>query len=191
FHRGAEARFFIMELTYAQRSIAGPVRPRNEDSVGFWQPGTPELVRSTGIAAVLADGVGGTGRGQEASQMAVATALKIFQDTPGAEPPDLLRSIFNHANKAVFDASLHGENKNRMATTFTVSIFRHDEISIGHVGDSRVYLVRNGVITRLTSDHSYVALQVKLGLVKESDAMGSPMRSVITRSLGQDLTCGF
>ena len=65
------------------------------------------------------------------------------------------------------------------------------KISIGHVGDSRVYLIRNGTLRRLTSDHSYVALQVKLGLVKERDAMASPMRSMITRSIGQDLICGY
>src|SRR5208283_1370377 len=75
--------------------------------------------------------------------------------------------------------------------TLTVSIFRNDEVTIGHVGDSRVYLIRNGMLRRLTSDHSYVALQVKLGLVKERDAMASPMRSMITRSIGQDLICGF
>ena len=68
-----------MDLTYAQLSITGPVRERNEDSVGFWQPATPELVRSVGIAALLADGVGGTGRGQEASQLAIGTALEVFQ----------------------------------------------------------------------------------------------------------------
>jgi serine/threonine-protein kinase len=181
-----------MDLTYAQSSVTGPVRERNEDSIGFWRPETPELVRSVGIAAILADGVGGTGRGQEASQLAVKTALQILQETQSeAEPADLLRSIFNQANRIVYDASGHGQGNGRMATTFTVSVFRHDELSIGHVGDARVYLIRNGAIRRLTSDHSYVALQVKLGLIKERDAMGSPMRSVITRSLGQDLTCGY
>ena len=108
-----------------------------------------------------------------------------------AEPADLLRKVFNDANKLVFDASMHQREEGRMATTLTVSIFRNDEVSIGHVGDSRVYLVRNGTVRRLTSDHSYVALQVKLGLVKEKDAMASPMRSMITRSIGQDLICAY
>jgi len=180
-----------MQLTYAQRSVTGPVRERNEDSIGFWEPETPEHVRSTGIIAIIADGVGGTGRGLEASQLAVFTALSIFQEsTSEVEPSDLLREVFNNANRAVFDSSQQPGN-GRMATTCTVSIFRHDELHVGHVGDSRVYLIRNGIITRVTADHSYVALQVKLGLVKEADAMGSPMRSMITRSLGQDMTCGY
>ena len=107
------------------------------------------------------------------------------------EPAELLRKVFNEANKNVYDASMQTPKEGRMATTLTVSIFRNDEISIGHVGDSRVYLIRNGGIRRLTADHSYVALQVKLGLVKERDAMASPMRSMITRSIGQDLMCGY
>jgi len=181
-----------MELTYAQSSVTGPVRQRNEDSVGFWKPATPELIRSVGIAAIIADGVGGSGGGQEASQLAVKTALAVFQEAKtDTEPASLLRNVFNTANKHVYDASGHGDGHGKMATTFTVSIFRHDELCVGHVGDSRVYLIRGGTIRRITSDHSYVALQVKLGLVKEHDAMSSPMRSMITRSLGQDLTCGY
>ena len=181
-----------MDLTYAQSSITGPVREKNEDSVGFWQPATPEMVRAVGIAAIIADGVGGSGRGEVASQLAVKTTLEVFKDAQAEiEPAELLRHVFNQANKNVYDASMQAHKEGRMATTLTVSIFRNDEISIGHVGDSRVYLIRNGGIRRLTADHSYVALQVKLGLVKERDAMASPMRSMITRSIGQDLMCGY
>jgi serine/threonine-protein kinase len=181
-----------MDLTYAQVSITGPVRQNNEDCVGFWQPESPALVRTVGIAAVIADGVGGTGRGEVASRLAVQSTLDAFKGAQAEEEPaELLRKIFNNANKLVFDASMHQREEGRMATTLTVSIFRNDELSIGHVGDSRVYLVRQGVLRRLTSDHSYVALQVKLGLVKERDAMASPMRSMITRSIGQDLICGY
>jgi serine/threonine protein phosphatase PrpC len=181
-----------MDLTYAQVSVTGPVRQKNEDSIGFWKPETPEMLRTVGIAAVIADGVGGTGRGEVASQLAVQTTLNAFKGTmEEKEPADLLRDIFNEANKLVYDASMQNHEEGRMATTLTVSIFRHDEVSIGHVGDSRVYLIRNGALRRLTSDHSYVALQVKLGLVKERDAMASPMRSMITRSIGQDLICGY
>jgi len=180
-----------MDLTYGQMSVTGPVRQKNEDCVGFWRPETPELARTVGIAAVIADGVGGTGRGEVASQLAVQTTLDALKGTVAeTEPEDLLRRIFNEANKVVYDASMHHHEEGRMATTLTVSIFRHDEVTIGHVGDSRIYLIRNGTIQRLTSDHSYVALQVKLGLVKERDAMASPMRSMITRSIGQDLICG-
>ncbi|HEV7924515.1 MAG TPA: protein kinase [Verrucomicrobiae bacterium] len=181
-----------MDLTFGQLSVTGPVRQKNEDCIGFWQPEKPELARTIGIAAVIADGVGGTGRGEVASQLAVETTLKILKETvEETEPEELLRRIFNEANKIVYDASMHHHEEGRMATTLTVSIFRNDEVTIGHVGDSRLYLIRGGALRRLTTDHSYVALQVKLGLVKERDAMASPMRSMITRSIGQDLICGY
>jgi serine/threonine-protein kinase len=179
-----------MRLTYAQKSVTGPVRDKNEDSVGFWQPPTPELQRAVGTVAIIADGVGGTGRGEEASQIAVKTVIASLDNIKSeVEPAELLRKVFNEANKLVYDGSMNNR-AGRMATTLTVSIFRNDEVHIGHVGDSRVYLVRNGVLRRLTADHSYVAMQVKLGLVKEHDAMASPMRSMITKSIGQDLICG-
>ncbi len=150
------------------------------------------MVRTTGIAAILADGVGGAGNGDVASQLAVKTALEVCNVTQAEdEPSDLLKRIFNEANKAVYDAAMHDRQKGRMATTLTVSVFRNDEVTVGFVGDSRAYLIADGVIKRMTTDHSYVALQVKLGLVKEQDAMASPMRSMITRSVGQDLTCGY
>ena len=179
-----------MDLTFAQLSVTGPVRDNNEDSVGFGSPQKPELIRSVGIASIIADGVGGTGRGEIASQLAVKTALDIFKRASAEiEPTESVANDFQRRQKHVYDASMHDHKEGRMATTLTVSIFRHDEVVIGHVGDSRVYLIHNGAIERITADHSYVALQVKLGLVKERDAMGSPMRSMITRSIGQDLIC--
>ena len=181
-----------MELTYAQLSTAGPVRQKNEDTIGFWHPDSPEQIRSLGIAAIIADGVGGSGNGEIASQLAVHSALATLKTSlPDTPPADLLRQMVNEANRAVYDASMQRRGEGRMSTTFTAAIYRNDELSVAHVGDSRIYLVRNGTVKRVTSDHSYVALQVKLGLVKEREAMTSPMRSVITRSLGNELICGY
>src|SRR5208282_5975596 len=104
-----------MELTYAQQSITGPVRSNNEDYIGFWKPETPELVRSVGIIAIIADGVGGCGRGEVASQMAVQTALDILKTIQSEiEPVELLRIIFSQANKNVYDASMHAREEGRM-----------------------------------------------------------------------------
>ncbi len=75
-----------------------------------------------------------------------------------------------------------------MATTLTVSLFRRNEIAIGHVGDSRAYLVRQGEIRQLTSDHTYVAMQLKMSLISRDDAMASELRGVLTRSIGQNPT---
>src|SRR5262249_52315545 len=74
----------------------------------------------------------------------------------------------------------------RMATTLSACIFRNKEVHIGHVGDCRVYLIRSGQAKRFTSDHTYVQMQLKLGLISKVDAMSSELRSVLTRTLGQN-----
>jgi len=176
-----------MELTYAQVSLVGPVRPHNEDYIRFWEPPEVEERRSRGAVAMLADGVGGHGHGEVASRLAVETALQTFRAAkPGVAPSQLLAQMFNAANLAVYDAGMKDRAEIRMATTLTISVFRNNEVTIGHVGDCRVYLIQDGRVKRLTADHSYVAGQVKLGLISEQEALSSEMRSILTRCIGRD-----
>jgi serine/threonine protein phosphatase PrpC len=176
-----------MELTYAELSSPGPVRENNEDFVGFWQPQTQEEKRSLGALAALADGVGGMDRGEVASRLAVETSIAVFREAKGEQTPQqLLTQMFNAANLAVYDKGMENHGKSRMATTLCLAIMRNDEIVVGNVGDSRVYLVRKGEIRQLSTDHSYVGMQQKFGLISEQDAKTSEHRSVLTRSVGQD-----
>jgi serine/threonine-protein kinase len=73
-----------------------------------------------------------------------------------------------------------------MATTLTICLFRHDRVSIGHVGDCRVYVVQQGKIRKVTNDHSYAGVQLKLGLINVHEAASSGFRSVLTRTVGQE-----
>jgi serine/threonine-protein kinase len=177
-----------MELTYSELSSPGPVRDHNEDYVGFWQPQSLEEKRSRGIVVVLADGVGGLDRGEVASRMAVETALAAFREAPEEDrtPQQLLTQMFNAANLAVYDKGMENHGKSRMATTLCIAVLRNDEIVVGNVGDSRVYLVRKGEIKQLSTDHSYVGMQQKFGLISEQDAKTSDHRNILTRSIGQD-----
>jgi serine/threonine-protein kinase len=176
-----------MELTYAELSSAGTVRPHNEDYVGFWQPEALEEKRNRGAIAVLADGVGGQGRGEVASRLAVEEALKAFREAQGdVSPQQLLTQIFNAANLAVYDKGMENHASDRMATTLAIAIFRNDHVTVGNVGDSRVYLTRRGEIKQISTDHSYVAMQRKFGLISEEDAKLSENRSILTRSVGQE-----
>src|SRR5437870_6013247 len=118
--------------------------------------------------------------------MAVDIALNTFKTAPhGGKPNDILEQIFKEANLDIYNFGVESELR-RMGTTLTACIFRNKEVSVGHVGDCRVYLVRNGQVKKLTSDHTYVEMQRKLGLISEEDAMSSELRSVLTRSLGQN-----
>jgi len=176
-----------VKLTYAELSTVG-ARSNNEDFLLFWEPEDEQERRARGAIALLADGVGGHGRGELASQLAVKTALQTFHEaSPGATDNQLLWRLFNAANMAVYDAGMQ-QGSDRMATTLTVSLFRRNEVAVGHVGDSRAYLVRRGDIRQLTADHTYVAMQVKMSLISKDEAASSDLRAMLTRSVGLNPT---
>ncbi|HEX9079261.1 MAG TPA: protein kinase [Desulfuromonadaceae bacterium] len=176
-----------MELTYAELSSPGPVRDHNEDYVGFWQPQSLEEKRGLGAVAALADGVGGLERGEVASRLAVETAINSFREAEeGRSPQQLITQMFNAANLAVYDKSMEDHGRSRMATTLSIVVLRNNEAVVGNVGDSRVYLVHKGAVKQLSTDHSYVGMQQKFGLISEQDAKTSEHRSILTRSVGQD-----
>ena len=174
-----------MLLSHVSLSSQGPKRDNNEDAVGFWEAAENEIRLRQGSIAVIADGVGGLGDGDVASQLAVSTAIEVFQKADlDLSPKQILSKIFEEANLAIYEAGMANSRGVRMATTMTVAIFRDKELAIGHVGDSRVYLVRNEEIKRLTDDHSYTGLQLKLRLITEHEARASNLRSMLTRSVG-------
>jgi len=176
-----------MEITYAGKSSAGRVRQNNEDCLDYWQPTSPEEWRTRGAVAILADGVGGHGDGEVASQLACSKARQAFTEAKvGCTPNQLLYQMFNNANLSVYDQGMKQRMEGRMLTTLTISVMRHNEVAIGHVGDCRVYVVQGNRIRRVTSDHSYAGVQLKLGLITVADAMNSQFRSVLTRTVGQE-----
>src|SRR5262249_15168630 len=179
-------RLCIMKLTFAELSSTGPVRHHNEDCIGFWEPEDEEEKLLHGSIVAIADGVGGLSCGEIASRMAIDAALNTFKDAKrGTKANQILTNIFKTGNLEIYNFGMQSHEK-RMGTTLSVSIYRNKEVAFGHVGDCRLYLIRNGQIKKLTTDHTYVAMQVKLGLISEADALDSDLRSVLTRSLGQN-----
>jgi serine/threonine protein phosphatase PrpC len=177
-----------MRLSCESKSSAGPVRAKNEDYLGFWQPEDEAERLQRGAIAVVADGVGGLQSGEVASKMAVEIAIATFQRmNPVNAPKQILKQIFDTANLEIYEAGMSDiPNGGRMATTLSVCIFRDRELFVGHAGDTRVYLVRQEQMRRLTDDHSYTAMQVKLRLISEHEAKASRLRSMLTRSLGPE-----
>jgi len=176
-----------MRLSCESKSSVGPVRKVNEDYIGYWQPESDAERLERGAIAVVADGVGGQGNGEVASKMAIESAIATFQRmNPVNAPRQILKQIFDTSNLEIYEAGMDSPRGGRMATTLSVCIFRDKELFIGHVGDTRVYLVRRENIRRLTDDHSYTAMQVKLRLISEHEAKASRLRSMLTRSVGQE-----
>jgi serine/threonine protein phosphatase PrpC len=178
-----------MKLTYGELSSAGTVRDHNEDYLLFWQSDDAPDAMDRGAIALLADGVGGHGSGEVAAELAVKTALQTFHEAGATTTGNqLLWRLFNAANVAVYDAGEERAGAGRMATTLTTSVFRRSELAVGHVGDSRAYLVRQGTIRLLTADHTYVAMQLKMRLISKQEAATSDLRTMLTRSIGQHPT---
>ena len=124
-----------MELTYSEICVSGPARSNNEDRVGFWQPDTADDRRDIGAIAVMADGVGGSDRGEIASAMAVQSVLDVFCSAEAAtEPRKIIRQAFDCASQAIYDDSLKNPEQGQMCTTLTAAVFRHNEVTIGFVG---------------------------------------------------------
>ena len=179
-----------MRLRYARLSTPGPVRPVNEDWLDWWESPDPLTREKQGSVALLADGVGGYENGEVASRLAVEAALREFQAAPGEmKPYTLLRRMFTAACSQVHDNAVEGHKGQRMATTLVAAIFRDGAVCLANVGDTRAYFIRQKTIRRLTTDHVATSVPVKLGLRLERQAMASPKRSELTRSLGGEPFC--
>jgi len=179
-----------MRLRYARLSTTGPVRPLNEDWLDFWESPDPLERERQGSVAILADGVGGYERGEVASRLAVEAALKEFQAAPvETKPYALLRGMFVTACAQVHEKAMTEYKGQTMATTLVASIFRNGTACVANVGDSRAYFIRQKTIRRLTVDHVATSVPVKLRLMLERQAMATPERSQLTRSLGAEPFC--
>jgi protein phosphatase len=181
----------IDRLHFAKSDI-GRKRPHNEDyfvadsSIGLY---------------VVCDGMGGGNAGEVASRMAIETILAHIKseerhaadDTAAADPnlkpaTNRLAHAIRAANTAVFRASWEHPKYAGMGTTVAAARLSGHTMSIAHVGDSRVYLIRDGMMQALTVDHSWVAEQVAQGYMTETEAEHSPRRNIVTRALGVEST---
>lgn len=142
-----------------------------------------------GLYAV-ADGMGGHAAGEIASQMAIESlseTMSLDRQSGSATPDEAARRLehaFHEGNRKICESVLARGEWRGMGTTIVALLAVGEEAVIGHVGDSRAYLLRDGALARLTSDHSWVNEQVKLGLMTDAEAQRHPMRNIVTRALG-------
>ncbi len=132
----------------------------------------------------VADGMGGARAGEVASQL----AMEAFGADRATDlsPEDRLAAIARDANRRIYDLASQDETRRGMGTTLTAAIVSDDEVSIGHVGDSRAYRLREGELEQLTRDHSLVAELERTGQISPEAAEHHPQRSIITRALGPE-----
>jgi serine/threonine protein phosphatase PrpC len=131
----------------------------------------------------IADGMGGAQAGEVASRLAAAALKESGADGGGEQR---IHALIQEANRRVYDRSSTDPNTSGMGTTITVALVENGNVSFGHVGDSRAYLIRDGRMEQVTEDHSLVNELMKSGKLSREEAETHPQRSVITRALGTD-----
>lgn len=180
-----------MELEFGARSDTGRVRENNEDSFRL----APEL-----NLFVLCDGMGGRASGEVASRLAAETIVAHFREAESnpslpligsridgaSSAANRLGSAVRLANRAVHQAAQQNEAQAGMGATVVAVQFTDERMTIAHVGDSRAYRLRNGEIELLTRDHSFIAEQVRQGLMTAKEAAQSKLQNVLLRALGID-----
>lgn len=177
-----------LRLRVGVLSDVGQARDHQEDAVGAFAPPDPGLLAQKGQLFIVADGMGGHNAGEVASQAALSEIQRSYYAAPTNDIPAALQQALSAANQAIYRAA-HGEApgaaaRTGMGTTAAVAVVRDQEVHVANVGDSRVYLVRNGNIAQITEDHSWVEEQVRAGVLTREQARSHPQRNVITRALG-------
>jgi len=175
------------KIEFASASDTGKVRKNNEDSCLI----APEL-----DLAIVADGMGGHNSGEVASSLAVKvtrdkydsmkrTGMKPnpYNDKVSLEANQLGFAV-QLANAVIYEAGTAGQENKGMGTTLSAALLNGPKLSIAHIGDSRIYLLRSGVMQQLTEDHSLVMEHVKKGLLTREQADVSPLQNILTRALG-------
>ncbi|MEY3223114.1 MAG: hypothetical protein RLZZ203_1970 [Cyanobacteriota bacterium] len=154
-------------------------RLQNEDNYGIKQQKISD--RETILLAAIADGMGGMSQGELASQLAIKTVLEMpifFQNQTIEQYQEWLENLFVQANETVSNQLKDG------GTTLSVILAISQQLIISHVGDSRIYLLRQGQIKQLSQDHSLVAMLVASEQITEAESLEHPERNVLTKSIG-------
>jgi protein phosphatase len=178
-----------MRIRYAGNTHVGMKRDHNEDSLFLYADQNVYLV---------ADGMGGHACGEVASQMAVESVAKFFKDT--AEDEDVtwpfkidkdrtyqenrLRVAVKLANQRIFESAVVNPKQKGMGTTVVSIAYVDDRVHVAHVGDSRVYRFRKGVLTQVTEDHSLLNDYIKMKDLTPEEIENFPHKNVIVRALG-------
>ncbi len=180
-----------MNITTGAKTDPGQ-RPNNEDQMLVLDPRRHHLHADSVL--VIADGMGGRNAGERASAVAVETVQKTLTEMLDAERTetvdisDALASALRKANARVYDMAHASQDNQGMGTTCVAAVIAGNKLYVAHAGDSRAYLLRAEQLERLTDDHSFVAEQVRAGVLTEESARNSRFRNVITRAVGIEPT---
>lgn len=169
---------------YASTDI-GLVRKINQDSYYISEE------NDTYKLCILADGMGGYTGGEVASRLACITTAEYIKQNFKEDKQylkeeliELIKMAMENANNAVYEKSMEKEELEQMGTTLEVCLIYNNRLYIGHIGDSRIYRIRQGIMRKITVDHSYVQKLVKDGTITKEEALNHPKKNLLMKALG-------
>ena len=157
-----------------QATHVGKVRKNNEDALIFIEPET----------FVVADGMGGQAAGEVASKMLIDTVKNFLPAIPEPLHEDILKKAILKSNAAILRAANENHNYRGMGTTATILHIYKNRAYYAHVGDSRIYRLKNKILEQITQDHSYVEDLVRRGELTADEARLHPMKNILTQAVG-------
>ncbi len=171
----------MLQIRYNAKTDIGNVRKVNQDSY---------LLNSDIGLFVVCDGMGGHAGGEIASSICCAAMEKYFSSSDLPENSDeskyhlALSTSINQASTEIYEEALRNPDLKGMGTTATSALIRDRRLHCGHVGDSRLYLLRKKFLYLLSNDHSLIFEQIRAGIITEEEAQSHRLRNIITRSVG-------
>ena len=166
-----------MKFKYVTLTDVGLKRSDNEDSFGVFDV-------ENGLLVVVCDGLGGNKAGDVASKLAVQTIAKTFQNLSDTEYLERIKLSILEANKKVMEESNKDFDRKGMATTAETLFLKDDTAFWGHVGDSRIYYLKNNKLKQLSKDHSLIQKLIDEGYLTLKEAENHPNKNIIMRALG-------
>jgi protein phosphatase len=174
-----------VELDIGRRTDIGRRREHNEDCLAIYHhPEFEDEAGSRGTLLIVADGMGGYAAGEIASRTAVEAILNAYYGNLSDDVTQGLTRAVRDANRAVLDEANRDADRAGMGTTLALAVVWSGHLAVANVGDSRVYLIRDGRIAQISRDHSWIAELLAVGKITPEEARHHPMRNVVTRSLG-------
>jgi serine/threonine protein phosphatase PrpC len=166
-----------MKFTYEKESKVGFKRTNNEDAIGIFNV-------DGGLLTIVCDGLGGNNAGEIASSLSVEIIYKSFKDSTEQDYLKRIKDSIEAANKSIKEESAKQDSFDGMATTAEILFIKEKTAYWGHVGDSRIYNLKNGKLKQLTKDHSLIQKLIDDGYLTLNQAETHPNKNIIMRALG-------
>ncbi len=166
-----------MNFTYIKESKVGMKRTNNEDAIGIFEV-------DGGLLTIVCDGLGGNNAGEIASNLCIDIIYKNFRDSDEKDYLNKIKDSIETANRNIKEESAKKDSLDGMATTAEILFIKDKTVYWGHVGDSRIYNLKNGKLKQLTKDHSLVQKLIDDGYLTLNQAETHPNKNIIMRALG-------